>query len=565
MKNDLKGNLKGLAPLELKKLRRVFTRKLSKDELVTNELAQEVYDLAHSLRRIVGVLVDREGNIVEVFLGTKEIIYMPELGRYRLNDSRLRRLRLIFSDLSSDKQAVKIPNDILVDLEKLRFDAVIAVKYVDNKQMAAWAYNLPLSKESDQSTYQEQIPSLPQFDLDFTEFISDLDYEHSSSVRENVKVTANSAILIGVYDCEKNKAEASIDELKELARTAGVNIAHVITQRRKPDPKTLLGKGKLEEVLLTCLRYGVELIIFDSELSPSQWRIITKATDLKVIDRSMLILDIFAQRAQSSDGRLQVELAQLKYNLPRLVEKDAGLSRLTGGIGGRGPGETKLEIGRRRFRERINNLENQLKHRAKQRELGRQSRKSQGLKQVSLLGYTNVGKSTLFNALTQANVIVENKLFATLDSTNRKLHLATQVDEVSGAVKIEEIVIADTVGFIRDLPKELKAAFKATLEELYDADLLLHVVDISDSDFESKISSVNGILEEMSLLNIGVVYVLNKMDRLAEVELESRLAYFNFKNYSHVPISAIEKINLEELKIKILNELEPSCELEGVI
>src|SRR5690606_23988548 len=216
-------------------------------------------------------------------------------------------------------------------------------------------------------------------------------------------------------------AEGSIEELHELARTAGVTILGTIIQRKEPDPKTLLGKGKLEEVVLECLRLGAEMLVFDTELKPNQWRIITNSTDLKVLDRSMLILDIFAQRATSSDGRLQVELAQLKYNLPRLVEKDAGLSRLVGGIGGRGPGETKLEIGRRRIRDRISRLEGQIDELSQQRDVRRGRRSRKGIPVVSILGYTNAGKSTLFNQLTNSLVLTEDKLFATLDTNQAKI------------------------------------------------------------------------------------------------------------------------------------------------
>ncbi|MCL4153387.1 UNVERIFIED_CONTAM: hypothetical protein GTU68_020554 [Idotea baltica] len=322
-------------------------------------------------------------------------------------------------------------------------------------------------------------------------------------------------------------------------------------QRRKPDPKTLLGKGKLEEIVLQALRYGAEMLIFDSELSPSQWRSITNATDLKVIDRSMLILDIFARRAQSSMGKLQVEFAQLKYNLPRMAEKGAGLSRLAGGIGGRGPGETKLEIGRRRLRDRITVLEKRLKDLSFNRDQNAEKRKSEKLKQVSLLGYTNVGKSTLFNALTKSDVIVEDMLFATLDSTHRKLFLGYK----EGEFKPESAIITDTVGFIRDLPEELTQAFKATLDELYAASLLLHVIDASDKLFVKKIKAVNKILTTMDLLEIKTIIVVNKIDAASKENLELVTNYLSEHSNEYILVSALNKTGLDDFRIKVLNSL----------
>ena len=306
--------------------------------------------------------------------------------------------------------------------------------------------------------------------------------------------------------------EESLAELSELARTASVKILDTFIQRKQLDPKTLIGKGKLEEVVLQALRLGAEMLVFDCELKPSQWRAITNATEIKVLDRSMLILDIFAGRATTSEGRLQVELAQLQYNLPRLVEKDGGLSRLTGGIGGRGPGETKLEIGRRRIRDRITLLEGKIKEISKQREVRRSRRKSNHIPVAAIVGYTNVGKSTLFNALTKSTVLAENKLFATLDTTQRR---------------VQDIIFTDTVGFIRALPKELKNAFKATLEELEEATVLVHLLDISDPLVHERYQSVRSVLEEMDLHNIPELIILNKKDRVTDETNERIIAEFS--------------------------------------
>src|SRR6185436_15104628 len=278
----------------------------------------------------------------------------------------------------------------------------------------------------------------------------------------------------------------------------------VLQVRDHADPKYVLGRGKLDDTVLRAMQLDAELLIFDRELSPAQAAAISKQTDLRVIDRTQLILDIFAQRAQSVDGKLQVELAQTRYLLPRLGTRDDSLSRLTGGIGGRGPGETKLEVGRRRARERISALETRLKRSARQREQRRALRDRRGIPVLAIVGYTNAGKSTLLNALTGSDVLAEDKLFATLDPTTRRLIVGGR-----------QVVATDTVGFIRDLPKDLFAAFRATFEEASDADLLLHVVDASDDSRDEHIATTNTILAELGLDEIPTVVVFNKADLLA--------------------------------------------------
>jgi len=356
-----------------------------------------------------------------------------------------------------------------------------------------------------------------------------------------------------VHPKGERESTSSMDELAELARTAGVKILDRVIQRRNPDPRTLLGKGKIEEVVLRCLRLGADLVIFDNELRPSQWRAITNATELKVIDRSMLILDIFASRAQSSEGRLQVELAQLKYNMPRLVEKDAGLSRLTGGIGGRGPGETMLEIGRRRIRDRITDLEKRIDAISGQRRLRRKRREEREVPLVSILGYTNVGKSTLFNALSGSKVLAENKLFATLDPAQRQVvvpsSLLGESDTTEG--RGVQLVLSDTVGFIRRLPNELKNAFRATLEELDGATLLVHVIDASDPEVHERKEAVEKILAEMELSGIPMVVVANKIDA-TNSDTSASLA----REYGASLVSAKNGTGLDDLLRRIVREVE---------
>jgi GTP-binding protein HflX len=299
--------------------------------------------------------------------------------------------------------------------------------------------------------------------------------------------------------------EARGAELRELCRTAGLEVQGVITQRRAElDPRFLLGKGKLDEVVLRALQHDATLLIFDPELSPTQARAISEATELKVIDRTMLILDIFAQHAHSRDGKLQVELAQLKYMLPRLIEKNTMMSRLTGGIGGRGPGETKLEINRRRARERITRLTEAIATLSSQRAERRKQRLRRALPVVAIVGYTNAGKSTLLNTLSCSQVLVADQLFATLDPTSRRMRFPDE----------RELILTDTVGFIRDLPADLVSAFRATLEELFEADLLLHVVDASDPAIESHLASVERILGELGQADKPRLLIYNKIDRL---------------------------------------------------
>ncbi len=301
-------------------------------------------------------------------------------------------------------------------------------------------------------------------------------------------------------------------ELRELARTAGVEVVDTIVQsREKIDPKTVMGKGKLDEVILRGAELDADVLVFDRNLSPSQSSAIAKKSDLKIIDRSQLILDIFAQRAESRDGKLQVELAQLKYSMPRLQQKDDSLSRLTGGIGGRGPGETKLEIGRRRAKERVSHLEAQLKKLGKQREQRRRKRTREGVPTVAIVGYTNAGKSTLLNTLTGAEVLAEDKLFATLDTRSRVLKVGW------AGYGDREVVVTDTVGFIRDLPKDLFAAFRATFEEAADADLLLHVVDASDPAKDDHVQTTLSVLEQLELDKVPRVLVYNKVELLEPI------------------------------------------------
>ncbi|MGI8883464.1 MAG: GTPase HflX, partial [Pyrinomonadaceae bacterium] len=341
-----------------------------------------------------------------------------------------------------------------------------------------------------------------------------------------------------------SEAEESLAELEELALSAKTVVLDKIIQRRPEiDSRTVLGKGKLDELLIRSMRLGADLIVFDTELSPAQVRALSEATELKVIDRPQLILDIFAQRAQSREGKLQVELAQLKYLLPRLAQgQNPAFSRLAGGIGGRGPGETKLETDRRRVRDKITQLEKQVDGLSRQRQERRKNRVQKNLPIISLVGYTNAGKSTLLNTLTSSDVYAEKKMFATLDPTSRRLRLPIE----------QEVIINDTVGFIRDLPETLVAAFRATLEEISDSDLLVHVVDAANPRAIQQIESVEKILLELKLNEIPQIVVLNKADLLDEVSLLALKRQLSLdKDRESVSISAIQPKSLKLLIEKV--------------
>jgi GTP-binding protein HflX len=327
--------------------------------------------------------------------------------------------------------------------------------------------------------------------------------------------------------------EAARSEITELVRAAGVEIAEVIAfPGGKIHPRTVVGQGRLQRIALAAMRRSADVAVFDIDLKPAQARAFEDTTGLKAVDRTQLILDIFAQRARSRDGKLQVELAQLKYSLPRLTEEDAGLSRLVGGIGGRGPGETVLEIGRRRTRSRIRSLEKEIQRLSKQRGVRRHRRMRQGLPVLSIIGYTNAGKSTLLNALTKSEIDTADQMFVTLDPTSRRLRFPKQGD----------VIITDTVGFIRDLPPDLVTAFRATLEELSDADLLLHVVDASDSNLERKMDAVNRVLTDLDLNTIPRLIVMNKAD-MVESEILDGLC----RIHEAIAVSALRRDGLDRL------------------
>jgi GTP-binding protein HflX len=400
---------------------------------------------------------------------------------------------------------------------------------------------LPYGKEQNFEILSSKFYSLK---FNFKEFINNLEAEMERTQAIDTHDQRERAILISVSTLPKYVIEEHIKELEDLAQSTDLVVIDKIIQRVKEiNPKYLLGEGKFKELIIKAMDRGATLLVFDQNLTPSQIRAISEMTELKVIDRSQLILDIFAKRAHSLDGKVQVELAQLRYMLPRLTGKGTAMSRLAGGIGGRGPGETKLEVDRRRIKERIHHLENELKKLNLARQQRKKRRKELSIPIVSIIGYTNAGKSTLLNALTKSSVFVEDKMFATLDTSSRRLKFPEE----------KEIIITDTVGFIRDLPEDLIAAFKSTLEELEDASLLIHLVDISNPYFENHIDSVNSILKELNLDIKPMIIVFNKIDKVSSEEVKQIC-----KRYDGIGISAINKETLipliDEIKKKLWEE-----------
>jgi GTP-binding protein HflX len=448
-------------------------------------------------------------------VGDNRGIELPDFKRIRVAVDRFRGLRCVHTHLRGEG----LTQDDLTDLALLRLDLMVAIEVNPDDGLpglVSAAHLLPLAAIDLHSVhgptpYAFLPPKMAsQLEVDFLELIESLEQEMARNRRVSRQdVKKDRAILVGVTTGAIADADESMAELQELAASAGIVVQDKVIQRRQAiDPRTVLGRGKLDELLIRSLQLGADMLVFDRELSPAQVRSLSEATDLKIIDRSQLILDIFAQRAQSSEGKIQVELAQLKYLLPRLIAgQDSAFSRLAGGIGGRGPGETKLEMDRRRVRDRINRLEKEIETQRLRRQERRKVRTRNHLPIVSIVGYTNAGKSTLLNALTNSDVRAEQRMFATLDPTSRRLRLPRE----------QEIIINDTVGFIRDLPPGLLSAFRATLEEIGDSTLLIQLVDISNPRWPQQIQSVERILEELHVAQIPSILVLNKAD-LVDVE-----------------------------------------------
>lgn len=463
---------------------------------------------------------------------------IPELDNFPLGKKPLRGLRYVHTHLNKE-----LPDkEDVADLRLLRFDLLAVITEEKGFPMDIHIVHLlPFGQDKQFELFSSNFHS---FKFNFREFIQNLESEMDRTRAIDTSDNRERAILISVDSAPKYVLEEHMEELEDLAESAELLVIDKIIQRVKEiNPKYLLGEGKLKELIIKAMDMGATLLIFDQNLTPSQIRAIGEITELKVIDRSQLILDIFAKRAHSRDGKVQVELAQLRYLLPRLSGKGTAMSRLAGGIGGRGPGETKLEIDRRRIKDRIHHLENELKKLNMARQQRKKRRQELSIPIVSIIGYTNAGKSTLLNALTKSEVFVEDKMFATLDTSSRRIKFPEE----------KEIIVTDTVGFIRDLPEDLVSAFKSTLDELEDASLLIHLVDISNPHFENHILSVQNILKELNLQSKPVMLVFNKIDKINSSEAEIICG-----RYDAIGISAQDKKTLipliDEIKKKLWEE-----------
>jgi GTP-binding protein HflX len=506
------GHTTGLKTSQLKRLEKLYRRRIRPEMIVSPEVAREMCLLSHDIRRQVGLMVDRQGKIAYVVAGDHHKIFIPNARNLRAAPGRLMGLRCVHTHLKSES----LTEDDVTDLVLLRLDLMAAITIrPDGYPDQLWAAHL-LPRDTSESPYQKlpaESPYAPEFPC--LQTIRALEAEMAQQQALHAAHDGRErTLLVSATTAPRRRAQASLQELKELSASAGLEVVDsVLQQRERIDPRLVLGTGKLKDLAIACMQKNIALLVFDQELNPSQIRSLTDRIELKVIDRTQLILDIFAQRARTREGKLQVELAQLNYLLPRLVTKNTAMSRLTGGIGGRGPGETKLEVNRRRVRERISRLEQSLRQVQKQRQQQRARRSKRRLPVISIIGYTNAGKSTLLNALTRSKVHAENRLFATLDPSSRRLRFPQDL----------EVIITDTVGFIRDLPKELMRAFRATLEELESADLLLHVIDISNPRHEAQVRAVERILADLKLETIKTIRVLNKQDRIDHETCEDRV------------------------------------------
>ncbi len=508
MKKKIIGNTSGLKASQLKRLENLYNFRTAPGFLISEQQVLELVNISHEIKRQIGLLIDRNGKTFHVIAGDPHRIVIPVTMDHMALPGRLKGLRCIHTHLKNEPLSF----DDLTDLALLRLDYMAAVCINENGSTGNIFAGHILPGTTGEP-YEVLPPfSIDQLDIDCLNHIKSIESELSS--RNTLYKAARGrekAILIHVTNSNIKHAEASLDELKELCRTCGIKIINTIVQKRKMiHGKYVVGKGKLVELTIKAIQQYATMLIFDRELSPSQIRSITNFVEMKVIDRTQLILDIFAKQAKSREGKLQVELAQMQYLLPRLATKNTAMSRLTGGIGGRGPGETKLEINRRRVREKITKLKKEIKKIRAHRSQQRAKRKKNNLPVISIVGYTNAGKSTLLNALTKSDILVANKLFATLDPSSRKLRFP----------KDTEAIITDTVGFIQNLPKELMEAFHATLEELEHASVILHVIDISNKRYKQQMNSVEEILAELKLNKTPVINVFNKQDRVTHGDFD---------------------------------------------
>ena len=536
---QVNGDLGNIKAHLLEKLKALYDLSVPIGQLSTHELNERMLEITDILDREVAVYMNRQGRIVQVSLGDADTVDLPEVQRQARSEHGLSGIRCVHTHPSGD---VRLSEPDLSSLRRLRFDCMAAIGRKDDKVIGSMGFFTGDLQEDGTPVLSIYGPAaekiLDQINLNM--LIRVVNKKLNALTTKSTADDEERAILAGVERTSHTlcSIEESMAELERLADTAGAVIVGHFTQRKeKPDAALFLGKGKVSEIAMEIQNTDATLLILDDELTPSQQHNLEQILGIKVIDRTALILDIFAQRARSREGKLQVELAQLKYNLPRLGGQGLVLSRLGGGIGTRGPGETKLEVDRRRIYTKIHDIERQIEGLRKNRGLHRTRRKESRIPLVALVGYTNAGKSTLLNKLTDSEVFAEDKLFATLDPTTRHLVLPEK----------QEILLTDTVGFIQKLPHTLVTAFWATLEEVQEADLLLHVVDCSNENYEQQIEAVIEVLKELKAEDKPTLFVFNKADRIASPHLREQMMH----DREAICISAATGENLDELQHRI--------------
>ncbi len=543
------GRTSGLKSNQVKRLSNLYRRRVPPEAAVTGEVARAMAELAVELKRGVCLLIDRRGRVLTVAVGDAVDTPLPPVRGEA--EARLYGLRLVHTHLKPGGLSGADLTTLFIN----RLDAMVAIDVSEARDQrsgvavgaAHLAFVAPATSDEEDWLIEPPMSVRALEDIDFLERLRALEEElaRSDAAREVARSSAERAVLVGLAAKEgAYETESRMSELAELVRSAGGEIAAVTVQHRdKSDARTLVGEGKLQEAVSLAFHEDADLLVFDRELSPAQAREIEAFTKLKVLDRTQVILDIFAQNARGREAQVQVELAQLHYQLPRLAGRGQAMSRLGGGIGTRGPGETKLEVDRRKIRDRIANLEATVDAVSKRRGETRKQRRRGNVMTVALVGYTNAGKSTLFNVLAKSDVLARDALFATLRPTSREGWLP----ELGGSGG--KVVFTDTVGFIRDLPDELVNAFRATLEELHDADLLLHVVDGATPGAPDRVDAVRRVLSDLKLEVPGLV-VLNKLDAADRGVIEEL-----GRRFEAVAVSAVTGEGLAELRATLAERL----------
>lgn len=542
---EIKGNIKGIRDSVIAELQKLYD--MQSPQLVSQELAVKLADITEYINREISVYITRSGQIIEIAVGDNATVELPSFSGRR-GAGRLSGIRCIHTHPGGNPYLSGV--DISA-LKNNKYDAMVAIGVVSlDFTKSELTFGLITGIDSNENYTAECYGPYSIEDAENINFVNTvstieriLDKQTGTA---SLQVMSERAILIGM-EWGRNDSlwtvDDSLEELKQLVDTAGATVIKKFIQKRpKPDPAFFIGRGKVQELALYAQQENIDLCIFDDELSPAQQRNIESIIGIRILDRTALILDIFAQRARTNEGKLQVELAQLQYTLPRIMGKGLMLSRLGGGIGTRGPGETKLEVDRRRIRDRIAFIKDQIEKVKAVRSLHRSNRKKNNVFEVSLVGYTNAGKSTLLNTLTNSDIYAKDQLFATLDPTTRQLTLPNK----------QEIIITDTVGFIQRLPHQLIAAFRSTLEVVTEADLLVHVIDVSHELYKEQAAAVHEVLKEIGAETKPVITVYNKIDKLpTDSKLADRLAL----EEDTVCISAAKKLNLESLQQMIESHL----------